>query len=245
MTDRPILFSGPMVRAIIEGRKTQTRRPVTTRNTMVNGHAWSRLTREQQWDWAAASVDGGPSPAGNPGPYLHLPWLAGASDPFESTVQRIYPKVQPGDRLWVRETWCPVDDRHFGSGQWIDYRATPRYEASYPAGWENDPDSPEWLKWRPSIFMPRAASRLTLVVTDVRLQRLRDISEDDAQAEGVFVPEAQFANQGSCAPILAFFGLWESINGKRHGCTWNDNPWVVAITFKPHQCNIDKMPEAS
>lgn len=208
MTERPILFSAPMVRALLDGRKTQTRHVVGHKNSLVNGGppcmkdhpdiiaAWPNL------DPNDAFVDGGPSPAGNAGPYLKVTGRDGSR-------HRVYPRIQPGDRLWVKET-------HRGSlAEGYVYRAdSPEVQAS---------------QWKPSIFMPRWASRLTLTVTSVRPERLRDISEKDAVAEGV-----QRSMRPGLAPIAAssvFFELWDSINGKRPGCAWADNPWVWVYTF--------------
>src|SRR5574342_440540 len=132
MKERPILFSGPMVRAILEGRKSQTRRVAKLRSTR--------------------------RPSGLVVFSLHNRCPYGA----------------PGDRLWVRETWCPVDDREEGGKLWVDYRATPRYSAEHPAGWDAAPADIEALKWRPSIHMPHWASRISLEVTDVRCERLQD-----------------------------------------------------------------------
>lgn len=94
-------------------------------------------------------------------------------------------KVKRGDGLYVRETFCIVNDTDTGGDKWIDYRATPRYSSEHPAGWENAPDDPEALKWKPSIHMPRSASRFSLIATaDAYRERLQDITEEQAIAEG-------------------------------------------------------------
>jgi hypothetical protein len=129
-----------------------------------------------------------------------------------------------GDRIWVRETFARVDD-HQG-GQTI-YRATD--EASTPCH----------ITWRPSIFMPRSASRITLEVTEVRVERLQDISGEDAKAEGVTAPRcgcepcsrtSTMCPADASAHIEAFVALWESINGKR--APWTSNPLVWVIGFR-------------
>lgn len=205
MTERPILFSAPMVKAILAGSKTETRRVVTSANSLVNGsppcmrknkdiiEAWCNL------DFSKAWVDKGPSPAGNPGPYLKVPG-------GDESVHRVYSRVQAGDRLWVKETFVP---RYFDDGK-------PAYRADWTAWATEVVKQP---KWKPSIFMPRWASRITLEVTDVRVERLQDISDEDAGAEGV-----------SC--WVCFEVLWQSINGKRPGCSWDDNPLVWVIAFR-------------
>ena len=117
----------------------------------------------------------------------------------------------PGDRLWVRETWAPERE---GTGCPDDTGTL--YRATDP-GWD---DENTGLRWRPSIFMPRTASRILLEITHVRVQRLQDISEDDARAEG-------------CEPFAyprdRFHGLWDTIHGSG---AWHANPWVWALTFR-------------
>ena len=136
MTERPILFSGPMVRAILEGRKTMTRRVIKLQPT---GAA------DVQYRVAAA---------------VTMP---------VSGRQQVCPYGRVGDHLWVRETWAP--------------HAWPPTGPSYQYAADDQYPAPE--RWRPSIHMPRAASRITLEVLNVRVERLHDISEEDAKAEGV------------------------------------------------------------
>ena len=169
MKEYPIIFSGPMVRAILDGRKTQTRRVIK------------------------------PQPKGEFCRYgFHMPTQAIWTD---LTVVSC-PYGQPGDLLWVRETFAAAGDQ-----SWVEYRA--------------DCDS-KVIRWRPSIHMPRSASRLTLRITDVRVQRVQEISEEDARAEGT---------TGLAGAMTGFPYLWESINAKR-GYGWNTNPWVWAISFE-------------
>ena len=166
--ERPILFSGAMVRAILEGRKTQTRRALN-RNKLYNGFAFD--------------------------------------DP---RIARACPYGQPGDRLWVRETW------HL----W----GPPEHQIlAYRADYE-DPDS---YTWRPSIFMPRGYSRLMLEVVGARVERVQDISETDAIAEGMQSPGIPAATTNRAA----FARLWDEINGAR-GYGWEANPWVWVVEFK-------------
>jgi hypothetical protein len=201
-----------MVRAIIDGRKTQTRRLIrvppasTTECQVFDPH-------EILW----STPDG---PAITPVPY------------------------EPGTRLWVRETWALEDLGEDGTR--LVYRSDRaarwcRLECGDLAALDENvhflesnyrPD-----RWRPSIFMPRWASRLTLEITDVRVQRLQDIGEADALAEGVRPSDAAVVYQDSTRqPVMemtargAFASLWDSINGKR--ALWDSNPWVWAITFK-------------
>ena len=228
MADRPILFSAQMVRALLDGRKTQTRRIITPSNSLFNGGRWSALHKRQEWDWEGAWVDGGPSPMGNPGPYLKLPWQAGDDD-FQGSVHRIYPVIQPGDRLWVKEAVAWV------SGWGWRYRA------------DNDDlsekrEQGEVGRWRSPIHMPRWASRLTLTATDVRPQRLSEISLGDCYAEGCTVGQTE-ANSGALpvgwtGPWHEYRSLWNSLYGPE---AWDANPWVYALTFTVHYSNIDAM----
>lgn len=233
--EQPILFSGPMVRAILDGRKTQTRRILTPSRSYFDGRPWGKSAKAQGWAWDAAWVDAGPSPAGNAGPYLHLPWRCGDADLWADTVHRIYPRHQVGLRLWVRETWSARMEHGWtiadARSRW--YREKILYRA------DGDPAIDGW--W-PSIHMPREFSRLDLVVTQVRIQRLQDISEEDAEAEGISIggPDvAVYRDHAALNPEAArrwnayrtrqFRDLWNSINGPR---SWETNPWVIATSFE-------------
>lgn len=249
MKERPILFNGAMVRAILAGQKTQTRRVIKEPNNgvttlMDNGQPLA-LDHDDQW------------------------------------VQRPCPYGQPGDRLWVRETWrigawdenkgafaidycdgpsrkwltIPHDD-HGDKFQdlWIDCCDELHRKSIHPCNgdysWEPG-SSP--LRRRPSIHMPRWASRITLEITDVRVEQVQDISEDDAQAEGFSklskdggqvykygLPDSDGLpgndNSGwhwqdwDIDARIAFKRLWDSINAKR-GFGWEKNPWVWVLRF--------------
>ncbi len=188
MKERPILFSAPMVRAILAGTKTQTRRVVKDRH--IGQIDTSKL----------------PGPAG---------W------------SRPMPYGQPGDRLWVRETWACFDSH-------VRPKSRIAYRSDTPDGEMVRVDAP----WKPSIHMPRWASRITLEVTGVRVERLQDISEADALAEGVEqVLKGRFRIYGretdgrdtDRSARTSYCSLWESINGPG---SWDANPWVWVIEFK-------------
>ena len=201
--ERPIIFGAESVRAILAGTTTQTRRIVTDATSQGN---W----RASDLDLSRAWVDDGPSPAGNPGPYLHAPPTAEALErrghpPDDGVVDRLYPRWLPGDRLWVREAF-----RQAPGSESFHYRA--------------DPDEVSGGPWRASIHMPRWASRLTLEITEVRVQRLQEISDEDAKAEGRGITWG-----GGCFN-RSFAGAWDEINGKR--APWASNPWVFALTFR-------------
>lgn len=207
MKERPILFSGPMVQAILDRRKTQTRRVVSLR-----GEA--------------------------------LAYFNSLSDPgLSGRVKEWCPYGKPGDRLWVRETWRTaksLDDlsphgmanKAIEAG-WKRPWAPIKYEADGAEINTNTMFGAEWGKTRVSIHMPRWASRITLEVTEVRVQRLQEISEEDAKAEGVeAVPFCKAGRPDGMEHVEAFEDLWQKINGERPGGSWKANPWVLAITFK-------------
>jgi hypothetical protein len=181
--ERPIIFSAPMIKAILANRKTQTRRIVK-----FNDAGRVRLGK-RNWH-----VD----------------------DPAVTTA---CPYGQPGDRLWVRENWRPLMDHLSECTGPEDIR----FAASVSEA--------EWAisKWRPSIHMPRWASRITLAVTDVRVQRLNSISEADAIAEGCPAVPLHSLDCASTAPSEHFRRLWESIHGPG---SWDANPWVWAVSFE-------------
>jgi hypothetical protein len=232
--ERPILFSAPMVKAILAGTKTQTRRVVTApKCATLHGRSP---------DFSRAFVDPGPSPAGNPGPYLKLPYSGGDLGDDE-LVERVYPRWFVGDRLWVRETlrMRPSDEWEYAAdGTLIQLdRGDPRVPAM--VAWAHHKEEAHCV----SIHMPRWASRLTLEVTSIRVERLQDITEEDALAEGVGSPEVNpLHNQVDDAPDAdgigwqhgdaryLFRSLWDSINGKRPGCSWEANPWLWVVSFK-------------
>lgn len=213
-----LLFSAEMVRALLDNRKTQTRRPVTAHNSVgVSRSQWHRL------DFTDAWVDPGPSPMGNPGPYLHVRMRPHDKDPQVAsleTVQRVYPRIQPGDRIWVKETWTLPDPT---DGRTVCYRA------------DGDPVT-TGQKWRASILMPRRFSRISLEVLAVRCQRPREITEADAEAEGVTRGTCSHPDcyPGSCASSkyrTAFALLWDKINLER-GFGWQVNHPNWVYTFR-------------
>ena len=199
--ERPILFSGPMVRAILRGHKTVTRRIVDPK-------------KFSGWDWSDHPED-----KANGYPFVEDEYGVSHS------ALSLCPYGKSGDILWVRETW--QDD-----GREFRYRATDFGECP---GYIR----PLVIKWRPSIFMPRVACRLTLRVTDVRVERLQDITEAQAIAEGV--DEFSYAKAGlnfdlgkhqqTRDPLQAYQWLWDDINAKR-GYPFDSNPWVWVVEFE-------------
>lgn len=214
--EHPILFSAPMVRAILSGDKTQTRRIVTSRNSTVCGytdkHHWGQLI----WD-ERVFVD----PGFGEGEYLKVP--AGS----DGAMYRVRCRNVIGESFWVRESFKPAWVALPGvSGPGITYRADNKAIGRPEAIMYEHTDYHCSAKWRPSIHMPRWASRINLDITNVRVERLQDISEEDARAEGVdTLPSAPAA----LSHRTAFAGLWKSINEPG---SWDANPWVWCYTFE-------------
>jgi hypothetical protein len=202
MAERPIIFSAPMVRALLEGRKTQTRR-LAWRDPHGEGPAGAKAS----------------------------PWQA----------------AKQGDQLWVRETWgCPDADRPGVKGGRKPQAGDRLVFQANPADayqWQTGHPGCGGFVWRPSIHMPRWASRLTLTVTNVRVQRLHDISDDDAEAEGLWRGKARrhlfWTDAADCRFLEGrphtevFAELWNSLHKPPHA--WADNPEVAAITFAIEQ----------
>lgn len=214
MTERPIIFSGDSVRAIIAGAKTQTRRLVTV--------PWRGSQRALPYEPWYVSEDGRLLVDCSEADDSH-----GNGDYREFTTCQRHPYGRAGDRLWVRETWS-WDAEYEGPGC-VSYRARD--------------DERQGQRWRSPIHMPRWASRLLLTVTEVRVERLQSITEEDAEAEGV-APYKQ-ADLTNVREVAAFFGsgpaphlsyragfanAWDSLNGKR--APWAENPWVWVVTFR-------------
>lgn len=209
MKDRPILFSGAMVRALLAGTKTQTRRVIKGEVYAIDELASETIEDLELRGW---------------GSYEHPRFDVMALIPFVV-----------GNRLWVRETW-----KARMTHGWTIADARSRLfqeEILYQADGHEKIDG-----WWPSIHMPREFSRLTLIVTDVRVQRLQDISEADAIAEGCpgrLGPNPDFPDEWDPSPIEEYRALWERLNADR-GYGWDTNPWIVAVTFDVEKRNIDR-----
>ena len=229
MADLPILFSAPMVRALLDNRKTQTRRVLK-----LDG-----MLDPLPDVWEAKEIDG--------------VWWFASDNPDCGGRVKAPVRFRKGDRLWVREAWrC---------NGWASDVATIFYRASEGDGytamceqWPAADHKPMRVetKWSPSLHLPRWVSRLTLNVTDVRVQRLQECSEADAIAEGIEglaviggnawrdysggdgfnVRDPGFPGRRSYA------SLWDSING---ASAWAANPWIVALTFTVERRNIDEI----
>lgn len=221
--ERPILLSGEMLRALLDGRKTQTRRVIKLREfgpSTTPGYDWTFRDHHALWN-----------------------------DISNARLMELCPYGKPGDLLFVKERWRPaiahgcIENTCDCGDVIVTYRAdgSERFFSDY-----DDTIPPEWT-WPkaadrgdvPSIHMPRWASRITLEVTEVRAQRVQEISEDDAVAEGAahrIAPGGDLAGafEGIDAPIgyrAHFRDLWDRINADR-GFPWESNPWTWAVSFR-------------
>ncbi len=208
MKEHPIIFSGEMVRAILDGRKTQTRRIIRQQPIDEAVRVEILSAPNKYGDWACYTAGGG-----------HY-------------GTRKCPYGVPGDRLWVREsftTWCDIHDAG-GEAPYQTCRCGEIESVEYRAG-NKTANQP---RWKPSIHMPRWASRITLEITDVRVQRIQDIPEEDATAEGCereLYPDGTDWGATLVTAKDEFETLWDSLNAKR-GFGWSVNPWVWAISFR-------------
>lgn len=211
MKERPIIFSGPMVRAILHGRKTQTRRVIKARreNGLITG------------------------PAAEPGGAIEA--FGGGAWHVPSRVEvRLCPYGVPGDRLYVKM-------------QWWHYKSDHLEQAGFPGGTitllddgparfhQNDGFDPAGHKiWQRKLarYMPKWAAWIWLEIEDVRVQRVQDISEEDAKAEGAPASESVEMRDGSPCYTLEFRKIWKRIHGIDNPKAWDTNPWVWAITFR-------------
>lgn len=218
MKERGMIFNGEMVRAILDGRKTQTRRPIKWKQTRFTEVG----EREDGSKW---------------------PWSEDAEHACDFWHPCPFGAV--GDRIWVRETWQAIHDSvdEFGHVEERTYapsisKEKDRYwHTVYAEHFGDESREDRGFPWRPSIHMPRWASRITLEITDVRVERLNAISEEDARAEGII--DGGCLNCGEPEPCGcvnpqpdatdAFAYLWQSIYGREN---WDANPWVWVIEFK-------------
>lgn len=197
--ERPIIFSAPMVRAIIDGCKTMTRRVVKPQPILL--------------------VDGIP-----------IEHVKGKKkSKFRAIQKQSCPYGQPGNRLWVRETYCVGYEYQPGHFTAIPYQGCEKRRRAFYRATDDDAKDDPKRPWKPSIHMPRWASRITLELTGVRVERLQDINEEDAMAEGVNWKD--YAGLANKTARKLFIDLWDSINAK-DGRRWVDNPFVWVVSFK-------------
>lgn len=228
MNDKPITFRPDMIRALLDGRKTQTRQIIKSRG------------------WLPEFCGGRDDDKNDPSNYgwwddHWCEWVT--LDQFRNYT---FVPYAPGDRLWVREAWNTFTFSQDGEKAWptdtiptaaeMQEIKESAYRFDTQIVYRESDRAREWFsdqKWCSPIHMPRWASRLTLVVTDVCVQRVQDISEDDAFDEGVERPAIPLSTSR-----VAFRNFWNSIHSPD---AWDQNPWVAAISFDVHKCNIDQM----
>lgn len=215
MTERPIIFSVPMIRALLDGRKTQTRRLAWKEKRLANDIAANKDKMRNG---------------------MHI-----------KVHPTLWQHVRPGDRLWAREAWAYVHETAYRHDAELPTAADPNRRgmaAVYRDGWDRSPPT-----WRSPIHMPRWASRLTLVVTAARIERLQDISEDDAVAEGlvkaangyfeapgILHPNPDFGHLCRITAREMYAALWDILHGSG---AWLTNPEVIVLSFATRKANID------
>lgn len=227
--ERGIIMTAESVRAILAGSKTQTRRLLTPRPEHLQHHEWRGQVvyegENRMWCWRGHTFDN--------------IWDFGERNEDRKQLAKLCPLGAVGDQLWVKESFTLIT----GNGIRVHYRADG--EPTDREGREL-PTEPGPRRWMSPLFMPRNLSRITLEVTEVRVQRLQEISDDDAQAEGVtpYTPPHGHVSPGQRVPgpgfdrcrlgdqphRLPYADRWDEINGKKH--PWSANPWVWALTFR-------------
>lgn len=190
MRELPIIFSGPMVRAILDGKKTMTRRVIKDLNP-----AW-KPNIAMEGVWQQRHEDG----------LIYLA-IKEQTDVDSSIIRYIPAKYQIGDILWVKETWAKIAFPY----EYIKYKA----DEPHPSG--------EWGKWESPRFMTKSASRIRLEVTNIKVERLQEITESDAILEG-------FTSYPTESAIGGFFAIWEKLHGKDY--PWDSNPFCWVISFR-------------
>lgn len=202
MSDKPIIFSAPMIRALLDGRKTQTRRvlkPQPLADMSLVGIYAPKLTA-----------------------------VFGYEAPDSDLKVRL--RFMPRDRVWVKEKYAIVPSTAYRMSEGVKQTVNPSdsdMAAVYAAGWERSKPS-----WKSPMFMPKWASRITLTVTDVRVQRLYEISSADVRAEGVEWGIADYRDR--------YHDLWDKLNAKK-GYGWDTLPWVAAYSFEVIKANINTL----
>lgn len=211
--DHGFIFNEFSVKAILADLKHRTSRIMTPYNSLFDGGPVTKEIKEawNMFDWDAAWVDPGPSPAGNSGPYLKV------KAPMWNTTHRIYPRVQVGDHIWGRETWRTL------TGGSVDFRAD--YTNEFPG----------LVTWKSPLHLKKKHARIWLEVTAAYPQRIQDITGVQVQTEGIKishyycdVADGEFGTH-RCDPFPPFIELWNSIHGPD---AWDKNQWVWAYEFE-------------
>lgn len=220
---KPIIFKSEMIKAILEGRKTQTRRVI------IPQPKWSGRGKQNFTEWK-------------------FPKIPSVMFGNRQDLLPFCPYGQVGDRLWVRETWrlLHINANHemaqFYTIQWKDSKPMDYSRSLQPfiaeiiyynrkrEIWKIGKIGDRFGRWRPSIHMPRWASRITLEITNIRVERLQEINHEDAEAEGIYKPDDYWHETGKTT-IDEFANLWDFLNAKR-GYGWDTNLYVYVIEFR-------------
>lgn len=257
MGERPIIFTGDSVRAILAGRKTQSRRvisPMRIRlpHAVCGDGPWTSTRAAQGTHPAEMNRQGAVSivlPDGRrlgarPGEFNWACPYADGNTSLDRERDQWVIAPNPGSRLYVKESFARVWAHADGPSDEdrVEYRAS--MSARRPGGWDAERDAPKGARWMSPRFMPRALSRITLEILSVRVERVQAISPDDAIAEGVErVPRCgcevcarlgpgQWCPADAGAQVQPFAEAWDAINGRRAGCSWADNPHVWCLSFR-------------
>lgn len=251
--EHPLVLDAAQVRALLAGEKTQHRVPVTRFNTQTTTLLTTPLVFWESLDLARAYPDPGPSPAGNPGPYLKAPHVERDTFHDGGCWHRLYSRVQVGDTLWVREAWaaflpCGLRKQYYRTGvmkhEPLGTMGGRVVEVVYRADGEDvtraHPQNAT-AEWKRARHMPRWASRLTLEVTELRVHHLQLLADDEVRAEGVAchacgrVMDGRSEADCHCyhqrASISDFVAYWDTAYYAR-GLGWDTNPWVWCYTFR-------------
>jgi hypothetical protein len=223
--ERPILMSSSMIKALLEGRKSQTRRALKPQPHIADA-SYGDVEESERY----------------PGEWFQ--WCCGEPGPAF-----LCPHGAAGERLWVRETWGLIRNKgELGVTDWdgpIPPARPGGWDVTYRAtdGWESHFDD-RGFNWRPSIFMPRWASRIDLELTGVRVERLQEISYQDCVAEGI-PPVPCMDDHADPETIIGairslYAKLWDQVNMPRPGCDWSDNPWCWVLEFKVTKPSLEK-----
>lgn len=217
--EHPILMSGPMVRAILEGKKSQTRRVIRPQPVQLDTEQWF---------------------PGPPGSNKNAKHYANEKHLRKGLPLDFSPYGAPGDRLWVRETHAILRQGDYGSvvgpneSDFRQHYYELRYRTDERDSYAEASADVRGYSWRPSIHMPRWASRITLEIIEVRVERLQKITDNDVRAEGITPSEIdawrEWLHPGDVHGH-AFGQRWDTLNAKR-GYSWESNPWVWVVSFE-------------
>lgn len=214
MTEKPIIFNSEIIKALLDGRKTMTRRVIKPQiQSPKDGAYFDNYNHGTQWNW----------------------WSKDHKQFLNADIIRC-PYGQIGDGLWVRETWRVHKDYDTlrPSTIFLAMGGDTAHCVCYKNDDRRDYGEDFWGRWRSPIFMPRWASRFDRSITDIRVERVQEITWNDMKAEGIEILPGSYNDPDNAYYSMReeFNNLWDSINGKKEGCSWSDNPWVWVVEFE-------------